>query len=183
MKRLFVSLCLSMTVFGVLGPSSAKASDIKTSTNIFAPFFGEWALKNDEFQQVWDGKTIETLSIPGHYTNCQPVNTEQSVMCVVDAGGFQGHIFWAYDSLNNKLHHLSHFGTQRLGTGEGIVSETGNLRNKISFKDEPEGTYRIYEYNWVTADEYTMMSRQYDSDGAGTGNWYGGSFVRLEPVK
>lgn len=147
--------------------------------NPFAPFFGEWTLKEDKFQQVWDGKTVENLLIPNHHTRCAPINTNRSVMCVVDAGDLKGHIFWSYDSAQQRVHHLSHFGTARNGVGTGTLSARGDLKSKISFQDEPAGSYRVYEYTWVSADEYTMMSRQYSADGKPTGNWYGGTFVRL----
>ncbi len=150
------------------------------TNNAFHRFVGEWTLKNDTFQQVWDGQTVETPRIPNHHTRCDVINTGQSILCVVDAGDLKGHIFWAYDERAQTLHHLSHFGETRLGTGVGVMNANGDLRNEIRFSDEPEGTYRIYEYVWVSADEYTMMSRQYDADGDPTGNWYGGAFVRLQ---
>ena len=58
----------------------------------------------------------------------------------------------------------------RNGVGVGSLNEKGDLRSRVSFVDEPEGSYRIYEY--------TVMSRQYSLDGRPTGNWYGGTFVR-----
>ena len=158
---------------------SSLASATPEDGNPFAPFFGDWTLKQDRFQQVWDGKTVETLSIPNHKTHCAPINTNRSVLCVVDAGDLKGHILWTYDADKKNVHHLSHFGTARNGVGVGSLSEKGDLRSKVSFADEPEGSYRIYEYTWVSKDEYTMMSRQYASDGKPTGNWYGGTFVRV----
>ncbi len=159
---------------------SSAAVPAELAGNPFAPFFGEWTLKDDKFQQVWDGKTVETLAIPNHHTRCAAVNTDRSVLCVVDAGGLKGHIFWTYDSARKQVHHLSHFGTSRNGVGTGELDEKGNLHSRVSFQDEPEGSYRLYEYVWLTKDEYTMMSRQYASDGKPTGNWYGGVFVRRE---
>ena len=147
--------------------------------NPFARFFGEWTLKDDRFQQVWDGKTVETLTIPNHHTRCAPVNTARSVLCVVTTPDLAGHILWTYDDARSQVHHLSHFGTARNGSGSGSFSDRGDLRTRIRFSDEPEGSYRVYEYRWVSDDEYTMLSRQYDRDGKPTGNWYGGSFVRI----
>ena len=94
------------------------------------------------------------------------------------AGGFAGHILWAVNS-DGSVSHLSHFGTSRLGDGIGRLDDEGNLSLSVRFSDEPEGSYRIYRYNWVSADEYHMMSRQYADDGTPTGNWYGGYFVRV----
>ncbi|MBP2160292.1 MULTISPECIES: hypothetical protein [Asticcacaulis] len=149
------------------------------ASNPFVAFFGEWTLKDDKFSQVWDGHTVETVTIPRHHTECKTVNTSQSVMCVVDAGGLKGHIFWAFDQTSGQVHHLSHFGDRRLGVGTGGISPGGDLRLTLRFTDEPDGTYRVYEYTWITAHEYSMISRQFDSKGEATGNWYGGTFVRL----
>jgi hypothetical protein len=147
--------------------------------NTFARFEGDWKLKDDKFQQVWDGKTVETLSIPRHRTHCAPINTDRSILCVVDAGDLKGHILWSFNSDTQRVHHLSHFGTTRNGVGIGTLDAQGNLRSQVSFQGEPAGTYRIYEYTWVSKDEYAMMSRQYQADGKPTGNWYGGNFVRV----
>lgn len=146
----------------------------------FAAFIGEWTLKEDRFQQVWDGRTVETLSIANHYTKCDSLNSTHSTICVVNAGDLKGQIYWAFDTKKKTLHHLSHFGTHRIGVGMGFIDGDGNLKNRVTFTDEPEGTYRIYEYVWVSADEYTMMSRQYNADNIATGNWYGGTFVRIK---
>ncbi|MEM9838489.1 MAG: hypothetical protein AAF830_04965 [Pseudomonadota bacterium] len=145
----------------------------------FARFAGTWTLQNDTFQQVWDGSTVETRTIPNHITICDRVNTDKSILCAVDAGDFQGHILWAYAEQSKSVHHLSHFGTSRLGTGSGSLDDQGNLQLTIAFSDEPQETYREYTYTWVDVDTYTMTSRQYDEDGAATGNWYGGTFVRF----
>ncbi len=170
---------LPLVVISCQSASSAQAAQ-DGPVYPFAAFVGEWTLKDDQFQQVWDGETVETLTIPGHYTSCQPVNTQGSILCEVDAGGFNGHIMWAYDAGSGRVHHLSHFGTSRLGTGEGEIAKNGDLNTRIVFVDEPEGTYRRYAYKWVTPDEYTMLSTQYDAADQLTGNWYGGTFIRLK---
>lgn len=171
---------LMITGLAAMLATVASGSTPAEQGNPFAPFFGEWTLKEDKFQQVWDGKTLENLVIPNHHTRCAPINTNRSVMCVVDAGDLKGHIFWTYDTAQQRVHHLSHFGTARNGVGAGTLNEKGDLHSRVSFADEPEGRYRLYEYVWVSKDEYTMMSRQYSSDGKPTGNWYGGTFVRLK---
>lgn len=173
---------LSMSVCGAMGGVLAAlliSSPAMAQENPFSRFVGEWTLKDDRFQQVWDGSTVETLTIPDHHTDCQPVNTQMSILCVVEAPDLKGHIFWAFDGASGEVQHLSHFGTARLGTGQGRLSEAGDLTLTLRFRDEPAGTYRIYEYVWVSDNEYEMISRQYDAAGAATGNWYGGSFVRV----
>ena len=162
-----------------LATAAPAISQEPNESNAFARFVGEWKLKDDTFQQVWDGKTVETLSIPGHRTICEPVNTAKSILCSVDAVDFQGHILWAVQDDAKTVSHLSHFGQSRLGDGIGELNETGDLTLSIRFSDEPAGTYRVYRYQWVSPDEYTMVSRQYDTTGTPTGNWYGGSFVRV----
>ena len=145
----------------------------------FERFVGEWKLKDDRFQQVWDRETVETLSIPGHRTNCAPVNTAKSILCVVDAVDFQGHIMWAVNSETRSVTHLSHFGDARLGSGSGKLDGEGNLELSIVFSDEPSGSSRAYTYKWISDDEYIMRSVQFDETGEPTGNWYGGTFVRV----
>jgi len=160
------------------GTTLAAAQDA-TAPFPFERFVGEWTLKDDQFQQVWGRKTVQTLSIPGHHTQCSKVNTEMSVLCVVDAVDFKGHILWAVSADGLSVSHLSHFGAARLGDGVGTLDEAGNLSLTIRFSDEPAGTYRHYTYDWLSADEYRMISTQYDANGKATGNWYGGNFVRL----
>lgn len=160
-------------------PSLGFAMQSSPDKNPFEKFFGEWTLKNDKFQQVWDGKTVETLTIANHHTKCNPINTNKSVLCVVDAGELKGHILWTYNSNKNTVHHLSHFGTFRNGVGVGSLNNKDDLTTKVRFQGEPENTYRIYEYKWVSESEYSMISRQYDLNGKATGNWYGGTFIRM----
>jgi hypothetical protein len=76
------------------------------------------------------------------------------------------------------VHHLSSFGELRIGTGEGSLNDQGDLLLKVSFAGEAPGTYRLYRYVWVSANEYDMKSIQYDASGKATGLFYGGRFVR-----
>ena len=175
-------LALSAALMTASMPSLANASDedkVLQEPAGFSNFIGTWTLKDDKFELVWDGETVETLDIPNHITVCTSETTASSVSCAVDGGGLQGQIFWVADDQRRTLHHLSHFGENRMGVGTGTISSEGNLKNRIVFSDEPEGTYRIYEYVWISPDEYHMMSRQYGVDGTPTGNWYGGTFVRM----
>lgn len=160
-----------------LASSETKLADTSTGFNNFV---GTWTLKDDKFEQVWDGQTVERITIPNHITVCTSVTTASSVSCSVDANGLTGQIFWVADESRKTLHHLSHFGDRRLGVGTGTISPEGNLTNRITFTDEPDGTYRLYEYKWITPDEYWMMSRQYNADQELTGNYYAGTFVRVK---
>lgn len=171
------SMNLNRIFITILTPIWVSCANAQSS-NIFSPFIGEWTLKENKFEQVWDGKTKETLTILNHHTKCKPVNTDKSVLCVVDTPELKGHIFWTYDSDQNQIHHLSHFGQNRNGVGTGTINNNGDLKTRVRFQGESEGSYRIYDYKWVSKDEYTMHSTQYDSTGKTTGNWYGGIFVR-----
>ncbi len=168
------ALFIFVWLFGFSSELPSPASE-----NPFTPFFGEWTLKEDRFQQVWDGETVETLDIKNHHTKCEAINTNMSVLCVVDAGNLKGHILWTLNGHTSQVHHLSHFGEARNGVGTGSLNEAGDLTLRVSFQGEPEGSYRIYEYQWMSEDEYTMMSRQYDQNDVLTGNWYGGTFIRI----
>ena len=149
-------------IFCLILPVTAYCEE---NENPFNAFFGEWTLKDDKFQQVWDGKTVETLEIKNHFTNCKAINTNKSILCVVDAGDLKGHILWTYDSAKSQVHHLSHFGDSRTGVGIGVLDDNGNLTTTVTFQGEPEGSYRVYEYIWLSKDEYSMYSKQYDSNG------------------
>ena len=172
-------ICALVSLFSGDGLSAeTEPGAASADSNPFSAFFGEWTLKDDKWQHVFDGSTLQTLNISNHYTRCDRINTERSVLCVVNAGELKGHIMWSYDSDKKRVHHLSHFGTARNGVGVGSLDAQANLRLNVTFQDEP-GTYRIYRYTWVSKNEYTMMSRQFASDGTPTGNWYGGTFVRI----
>ncbi|MFZ0268244.1 YybH family protein [Caulobacter sp.] len=165
----------------IFGGASARSEPVfaPAGENPFSALFGEWTLKDDKFQYVGDGRTIETQIIPNHHTECARVNTDRSILCVVKAGALNGHTLWTYDASKQQVHWLSHFGTERTGFGAGTFDKASNLTFKVSFTDEPEGSYRKYRYEWVSPDEYTLKSTQYDGHGRATGNWYGGTFVRL----
>lgn len=161
--------------------STFSFSNNANEINPFKHFIGEWTLKGDTFNQVWDGKTLENLKIANHNTVCEPINTSKSILCVIDAGELKGHILWTFDSSKQHVHHLSHFGDSRNGVGFGTLDKNGNLNTNVRFQGEPKGSYRIYQYQWLSKDEYTMHSAQYNEDGTPTGNWYGGTFIRKSP--
>jgi len=144
--------------------------------NPFTRFMGEWTLKDDAWSQNWGGGS-ENIKIPNHHTLCRAINTDNSVLCIVDTPP-AGHILWAFNPVRKTVHHLSSFGELRIGTGQGSLSEKGDLHLKLSFEGEAPGTYRIYDYVWISADEYDMKSVQYDASGKATGLFYRGRFVR-----
>jgi hypothetical protein len=167
-KTILVLLCLLV--------SDASMAADSPPANRFAKFFGEWTLKDDAWSQNW-GNGIENIKIPNHHTLCKPVNTENSVLCVVDTPP-RGHILWAFNPVKKEVRHLSSFGDVRIGVGQGTVNDRGDLRLKVSFEGEAPGTYRIYTYAWIDADSYELESLQYDAQGKATGLFYGGIFVR-----
>jgi hypothetical protein len=160
----------------LLAQSARNAAATTQPANPFFRFLGEWTLKNDAWSQNWGGAS-EKIKIQNHHTVCRAINTNNSVLCVVDTPP-AGHILWAFNPVKKIVHHLSSFGELRIGTGEGSINEKGDLRLKVSFEGEAQGTHRIYDYVWVSADEYDMKSVQYDASGKETGLFYGGRFVR-----
>ena len=147
-----------------------------TTANPFHKFFGEWTLKNDSWSHNW-GSGAEQIKIPNHYTMSKAVNTDNSLLQVVDTPP-KGHILWVYNPVKKEVYHLSSFGTERSGVGKGTVNERGDVTLKNSFEGEGEGTYRIYTYTWINDHTYEMKSVQYDAQGKPTGLFYGGTFVR-----
>lgn len=146
---------------GALGAwccANATAAQTSGSHNPFHRFTGEWTLKHDRWSHNW-GQGEEVISIPGHHTLSKPLNTENSMLSVVDRTEPRGHILWSYNPATKEVHHLSSFGTSRNGVGKGTLSPSGDLILRINFSDEAPGTYRIYTYRWVSDDEYEMFPR------------------------
>jgi len=170
MKNLLLPLLLSISL------------NICYSQNPFRKFIGEWTLKGDNWDQNW-GNGDEHIKIPNHHTICRDINTDNSLLAVIDGAPPHGHIFWSYNPVKKEVNHLSSFGTTRAGVGKGTVNENGDVSLKISFADEPEGTYRLYTYKWISENEYALRSVQYDAKDKATGNFYGGIFVRIQSEK
>jgi len=152
--------------------------DAEKPKNPFYKFIGEWTLKDDNWSQNW-GQGDEHIKIPHHHTICRELNTDNSLLAVIDGTPPYGHIFWSYNPVKKEVNHLSSFGTTRAGVGKGTVNENGDVSLKISFADEPEGTYRLYTYKWISENEYELKSIQYNADDKPTGFFYGGLFVRI----
>jgi hypothetical protein len=161
----------------ILFVTTAVAQD--TTVNPFRKFVGEWTLKNDSWTQNWGGAT-EHIKIPGHHTVYKTLNTNNSILSVIDGPPPHGHIFWTYNPVKKTVHHLSSFGEVRIGTGQGTTNDNGDVFLRLSFEGEAKGTYRLYSYKWLTPDEYEMRSVQYDSTGKATGLLYEGIFIRIK---
>ncbi|NKI32246.1 nuclear transport factor 2 family protein [Croceivirga thetidis] len=146
--------------------------------NPFEKFIGEWTLKDDSWTHNWGGQT-ETIKIQNHHTISTQINTANSLFSIIDGPQPNGHIFWSYNPATKVVDHLSSFGELRAGVGQGSVSIDGDVNLKIKFEGEPKDTYRIYDYKWLSSNEYHMKSVQYDSNDAPTGLFYEGNFIRL----
>lgn len=182
---LFLLGCPLTQCFSQKSKSAAdlnKESLAQNPKNPFNKFIGEWTLKDDNWSQNWGGAD-EHIKIPHHHTICRQLNTDNSLLAVIDGVPPYGHIFWSYNPVKKEVDHLSSFGTTRAGVGKGTVNENGDVFLKISFADEAPGTYRLYSYKWVTADEYELKSVQYDANDKATGFFYGGTFVRIKSKK
>ncbi len=147
--------------------------------NPFGKFIGQWTLKDDNWTQNW-GNGTETIKILEHHTISEQINTNNSLLSIIDGPEPNGHIFWSYNPKTKEVYHLSSFGTIRAGNGKGTIEENGNVRLKLVFEGEPTGTYRIYNYKWLSEDEYHMKSVQYDKNNKPTDLFYEGNFVRLK---
>ncbi|MEM9984478.1 MAG: nuclear transport factor 2 family protein [Bacteroidota bacterium] len=159
-----------------------RRNPAELSQNPFAKFVGEWTLEGDQWTQNWGGET-ETIRIPGHHTVSTAINTDNSLLSIIDGPEPNGHIFWSYNPNTGEVSHLSSFGRIRAGKGGGTVSEQGDLRLKLEFEGEPAGTYRIYTYQWMGENAYHMKSVQYAADGEATGLFYEGTFVRIRDAE
>ncbi len=155
---------------------------VEKPANPFHKFIGEWTLKDDNWSQNW-GNGDENIKIPKHHTVCKALNTDNSLLAVIDGVPPYGHIFWSYNPAKKEVDHLSSFGTSRAGVGKGEVNENGDVSLKISFADEAEGTHRKYTYKWVNDNEYILKSIQYNAKNEPTGLFYGGTFVRITSKK
>lgn len=169
---------ISYELNGRTSNEELEGGQYQNSLNPFVRFIGEWALKNDDWTQNWGGET-ETIKIPDHHTVSRELNTDNSLLSIVDGPEPNGHIFWSYNPNTKEVYHSSSFGTIRSGQGIGTVNENGDLRLKISFEGEADGTYRIYTYDWVNIDEYELKSIQFDKSDKPTGLFYTGSFTRI----
>ncbi|WP_282043793.1 hypothetical protein [Winogradskyella flava] len=158
--------------------SNGKTATLE-SKNPFSKFIGKWTLKNDNWSQNWGGET-EHIKIPKHHTVSAGINTKNSLISIIDGPEPNGHIFWSYNPNTKEVYHLSSFGDIRAGHGKGTIDENGNLRLKLSFEGEPQDTYRIYTYTWLTDNEYELKSIQFDENDKPTGLFYGGIFIRIK---
>lgn len=163
-------------------PYNSKFRYVARPGNPFRKFIGEWTLKEDNWSQGY-GKDIEHLKIPNHHTVCKEVNTDNSLLWVVDSPSSKGHIFWTYNHDKKEVRWLSSFYSFRSGVGQGSVNANGDVTFKVSFEGEPAGTYGLYVYKWISPDEYEMTSIQYNDKGERTGGFYGGTFIRVNPQK
>lgn len=153
---------------------------VEEVTNPFARFIGEWALKDDQWTQNWGGGT-ETIEIKGHHTVCRKINTDNSLLSIIDGPEPNGHIFWTYNPVTKTINHASSFGESRIGRGNGTINDRGDLSLTLTFEGEAPGTYRVYTYRWLSENEYEMTSVQMDQNDQPTGLHYGGNFVRIKP--
>ncbi len=150
------------------------------AANPFSRFIGKWRMKDDIFSIVWDGKNRHDIIQADHRTVCHEVNTDRSILCEVNATGTRGHLYWSYNEDTKEVTWLSNFFPARNGVGIGRFDDKGNLNFKVCFQGEPEGSHRVYNWNWQSEDEYSMLSTQYDNEGKATGNWYGSSSLRMK---
>ncbi len=151
----------------------------ETKKNPFEKFIGEWTLKNDDWTHNW-GNGTEKTKIPNHHTISKEINTSNSLLSIIDGPQPNGHIFWSYNPNTSEIYHLSSFGSIRAGNGKGTINTNGDVKLKLSFEGEPKGTYRIYNYKWISDNEYHMKSVQFSKKDIPTGQFYEGVFTRIK---
>ncbi|MDH7447821.1 hypothetical protein [Aquimarina sp. 2201CG14-23] len=187
MKLIKKILFLIFAVFSLTGYTQKTSIEFEsngrtkkeTKQNPFEKFIGEWTLKNDDWTHNW-GNGTETIKIPNHHTTSQEINTDNSLLSIIDGPQPNGHIFWSYNPNTKEIYHLSSFGTIRAGNGKGTINANGDVKLKLFFEGEPEGTYRIYNYKWINDDEYHMKSVQFSEKDVETGQFYEGVFRRIK---
>ncbi len=149
------------------------------SQNPFKKFVGEWTLKDDNWTQNW-GQGTEHIKIVNHHTTNKELNTNNSILSVIDGVPPNGHIYWSFNPVTKEVRHLSSFGSSRIGVGSGSINDSGDVTLKNSFEGETPGSYRIYTYKWISENEYEMKSVQYNEKDQPTGLYYGGNFIRVK---
>ncbi|MEL6483995.1 MAG: hypothetical protein AAFU57_12750 [Bacteroidota bacterium] len=157
---------------------------VKPMQNPFERFIGEWTLQEDLWLSGETESKMDTLYLPNHHTLCSANNTPSSLQWVVEAPSARGHALWTYNPSTKKVVMQSSFYPYRIGLGEGTIDAQGNVFLTMRFTgSEPEGTYRKYSYVWLNQDTYELKSYQYDSNNQPTGNFYGGTFIRIPNEK
>ena len=170
------NLRIAQVIFNRINPEN-----IQKKQNPFNKFVGEWTLKENKWSQNW-GSGSEHILIPNHYTLSKELNTPNSLLSIIDTEP-KGHILWTYNPVKKEVNHLSNFGTSRPGVGKGTLNENGDLTLKVSFEGEPEGSYRLYTYKWISLNEYELLSLQLGKDDKPTKNFYSGTFIRIDKNK
>src|SRR5689334_6375116 len=89
-------------------PGFSNGSSLLNAKNPFKKFIGEWTLKEDNWYQNW-GAADEHIKIPNHHTICTAINTDNSLLAVIDGAPPHGHIFWSYNPVKKEVDHLSSF--------------------------------------------------------------------------
>lgn len=104
MKIMAIGLCLLVSSCALAQKTSiefelnGRASNsqlldsIELSENPFKKFIGEWTLKEDNRTQNW-GSTTDTIKILGHHTVSSQLNTDNSLLSIIDGPEPNGHIF------------------------------------------------------------------------------------------
>ena len=157
-------------------PYNSAFRYVQRPENPFKKFIGEWTLKDDNWVVTYGNERF-IQKIPNHFTTCKEINTDNSLLWVIEAPNSRGHIFWTYDHAKKEVFWSSNFYSYRTGTGKGTQTENGDLYFKLTFEGDADGAYGIYTYRWISDNEYELKSVQYNSKDEVTGG-YGGTFIR-----
>jgi hypothetical protein len=121
---------LLLAGLALLMQASAQTPE-SPSGNRFARFFGEWTLKDDAWSQNWGGAS-ENIKIRDHHTLCRPINTDNSVLCVVDTPP-KGHILWAFNPVRKEVRQQARpiDQAQEIIAGRALVSPGDRLHSLL----------------------------------------------------
>ena len=140
-------------------------------------FEGDWILKKDKWKSSFDCNYSETI-LPNIIFSAQLVDPKNTLRWYYDfKNGFQASVLWVYDEETEILYDLSNNSYNHIGSGSGKFDEKNDLRLKIQFRNLDEKQYTIYQYHWISPDEFDLKATNYNDDSP-TGDFYGGTFVR-----
>ena len=132
-------------------------------------------MKDGIFETYFDGVYLENVDTSRLLI--AKSNTDFDILWHIDIVSSYGIMFWTFDNIRNKVHHLSSSSSGNMAAGKGAFSDNGDLSIKIVHEDACDTCFRMYNFEFISEDEIFYRSVQYE-DQTETGGYYGGIFVR-----
>ncbi len=140
-------------------------------------FEGDWILKDGKWKSSFDGNARET-TLSDMIISAKLIGPEYTIILSEDFGNGELAVdVWAYQKESKVVHVLSNNSYNNIGIGEGYFDENNSLRIKREFPNICETCYYMYEYIWVSLDEFEIKATAFKDDNP-TGDFYGGTFIR-----